>query len=401
MTANELLTKLREQGIEVRTSGDDNIIIDAPVGMMTGDLRSAIASHKLELLQILKEESESRLDPGVMEAPNAGVGLAAEMKSEPVSVEDVTQQTRVIRKMSPAMKAEKPGAPGGRTAPLAQIDAQSDLAPSSAEVKGPPTAVATPPQPPTRQVRVLRPTAAALNAGIKTDEHVPANQPDPASLVDAPSKSNEKLIEVDSGALEAHWNRMRPPEDPSNPMRASKSKVRLYDLAKELKIDTKRLIEEVRREGVDVSVPSNSISPELARIIRVKYSPKKDTVAKRTVRIVRKAGQSMSEDAGMNEQPNPAVTEESVEKSSDKTEEKNKTLGQELLPLEIAAKDEVLLMVRNLITDYAGVILTGPPGTSKTWYARQIAAALADRDPKHVRFVQFHQSYQYEDFIEG
>ena len=27
------------------------------------------------------------------------------------------------------------------------------------------------------------------------------------------------------------------------------SKIRLYDLAKELKLDTKRLIEEVRREG--------------------------------------------------------------------------------------------------------------------------------------------------------
>ena len=42
------------------------------------------------------------------------------------------------------------------------------------------------------------------------------------------------------------------------------SKVRIYDLAKELKLDTKRLIEEVRREGVDVSVPSNSVSKELA-----------------------------------------------------------------------------------------------------------------------------------------
>ncbi len=39
-------------------------------------------------------------------------------------------------------------------------------------------------------------------------------------------------------------------------MSAVTSKVRIYDLAKDLKIDTKRLIEEVRREGVDVSVPS-------------------------------------------------------------------------------------------------------------------------------------------------
>ncbi len=67
------------------------------------------------------------------------------------------------------------------------------------------------------------------------------------------------------------------------------SKVRLYDLAKELKLDSKRLIEEVRREGVDVSVPSNSISKELADKIRNKYFPKKETAAPRAVRVVKKA----------------------------------------------------------------------------------------------------------------
>ncbi|HEY0005084.1 MAG TPA: translation initiation factor IF-2 [Pyrinomonadaceae bacterium] len=67
------------------------------------------------------------------------------------------------------------------------------------------------------------------------------------------------------------------------------SKVRLYDLAKELKLDTKRLIEEVRREGVDVSVPSNSISKELADKIRNRYFPKKEATAQRTVKVVKKA----------------------------------------------------------------------------------------------------------------
>lgn len=59
-------------------------------------------------------------------------------------------------------------------------------------------------------------------------------------------------------------------------MGAVTSKVRLYDLAKELKIDHKRLVEDVRREGVDVSVPSNRISKELADKIRDKYFPKKN-----------------------------------------------------------------------------------------------------------------------------
>lgn len=80
-------------------------------------------------------------------------------------------------------------------------------------------------------------------------------------------------------------------------MSAVTSKVRIYDLAKDLKIDTKRLIEEVRREGVDVSVPSNSISKELAEKIRDKYFPKKDTAVKRTVKIVKKAARPIVEEA--------------------------------------------------------------------------------------------------------
>jgi len=75
------------------------------------------------------------------------------------------------------------------------------------------------------------------------------------------------------------------------------SKVRIYDLAKELKLDTKRLIEEVRREGVDVSVPSNSVSKELAEKIRTKYFPKKETAVKRVVKVVKKAARPVSEEA--------------------------------------------------------------------------------------------------------
>ncbi len=72
-------------------------------------------------------------------------------------------------------------------------------------------------------------------------------------------------------------------------MAVTTSKVRIYDLAKELKLDTKRLIEEVRREGVDVSVPSNSVSKELAEKIRNKYFPKKETTVKRAVKVVKRA----------------------------------------------------------------------------------------------------------------
>src|ERR1700682_6795877 len=85
------------------------------------------------------------------------------------------------------------------------------------------------------------------------------------------------------------------------------SKIRLYDLAKELKLDTKRLIEEVRREGVDVSVPSNSISKELAEKIRDKYFPKKDAAVKRAIKIVKKAARPVIEEAPPEEAEEAAV----------------------------------------------------------------------------------------------
>src|SRR4051812_10547082 len=90
-------------------------------------------------------------------------------------------------------------------------------------------------------------------------------------------------------------------------MSAVTSKVRIYDLAKDLKIDTKRLIEEVRREGVDVSVPSNSISKELAEKIRDKYFPKKDTAVKRAIRIVKKAARPVVEEPTPAEAPEVPV----------------------------------------------------------------------------------------------
>src|SRR5258705_4339912 len=85
------------------------------------------------------------------------------------------------------------------------------------------------------------------------------------------------------------------------------SKVRIYDLAKELKLDTKRLIEEIRREGVDVSVPSNSVSKDLAEKIRIKYFPKKEAVVKRTVKVVKRAARPVTEEAAPAETEPPVI----------------------------------------------------------------------------------------------
>lgn len=54
-----------------------------------------------------------------------------------------------------------------------------------------------------------------------------------------------------------------------------------------------------------------------------------------------------------------------------------------------------------LLESNYNLVLTGAPGTGKTYLAKEIARQITDGEESHIKLVQFHPSYDYTDFVEG
>lgn len=76
-------------------------------------------------------------------------------------------------------------------------------------------------------------------------------------------------------------------------------------------------------------------------------------------------------------------------------------LGISLGAKTIDTNDRVLVDIISALEAYSGVILSGAPGTSKSYYARRAAEIITGHDESRMSFVQFHPSYQFEDFVQG
>lgn len=69
---------------------------------------------------------------------------------------------------------------------------------------------------------------------------------------------------------------------------------------------------------------------------------------------------------------------------------------------EVYMDEPTYTTLANLLDKKLNIILQGAPGVGKTFVAKRLAYSLmGEKDVSRVAMVQFHQSYSYEDFIEG
>lgn len=100
MTARELLLQLREKGVDVKANGD-RLVIDAPKGTITPDVRDALTKNKAELLKILTA-------PPIEKAVPKPAPVPVETPAAPVEPAPVSQKQLARVTAAPSSEAQPP-----------------------------------------------------------------------------------------------------------------------------------------------------------------------------------------------------------------------------------------------------------------------------------------------------
>ena len=67
---------------------------------------------------------------------------------------------------------------------------------------------------------------------------------------------------------------------------------------------------------------------------------------------------------------------------------------------ELTLENPMITELKDLLLSSKQIILTGAPGTGKTYLAKQVAKVITDKE-ENIEFCQFHPSFDYTDFVEG
>lgn len=142
MTTTEILSQLREKGVRLRVNGD-RLRVDAPVQVVTSELRDLLAERKADLIDLIRPPRgrlAQELPPDVLttirryaRAAEESLALIPPLEGEPVEeVHPSAQRSRRQRERdrSPRVNGRLPGKPitKKQLAYLRHLDSRSELA---------------------------------------------------------------------------------------------------------------------------------------------------------------------------------------------------------------------------------------------------------------------------------